>query len=140
MRIAAVLLVMLLAACSSDDSLTRTFNVSRDAAPETMAATQMPLSAPPSLSLRPSRPGALGLKHGDAQSADQTLPSAGQDALVEAAGPAAPSNVRREIDESSGLAYPPPDFVNRLLTWSAPPGYAPVIVEAPQKGWLSRLF
>lgn len=139
MRVAPVLLVLIVAACS-DDGMTRTFTVSRDAAPETMAATQMPLSMPPSLAMRPTRPGALGLGKGTSQSSDEAPPSAGQEALVDAAGPSAYANVRRAIDENSGLVYPPPDFVNRLMTWSAPPGSTSVITSAPKGGWFSRVF
>ena len=57
MRFVWVVTVLSLAACS-DDSMTRNFGLARDAAPDTVAATQMPLSMPPTLALRPTRPGA----------------------------------------------------------------------------------
>jgi hypothetical protein len=135
-----ILLILLLVGCS-DDSMTRNFSLSRDAAPETIAATQMPLSTPPSLAMRPARPGAaMPNGGGDTQSAEQAAGSAGQDALVQAAGPTASSDIRAVINENSGLVYPDPGFVDRLMNWSAPPGHTPVITQAPQGGWLSRMF
>jgi hypothetical protein len=138
MRYLPVLSVLLLAACS-DDSMTRNFSLSRDNPPETIASTQMPLSVPPQLAMRPSRPGAIVPKEGDAQPADQAAGSAGQDALVEAAGPAAPSDIRATINQNSGLVYPGPGFVDRLMAWTPSSGYTPVIVQGPKKGWFSWL-
>ncbi len=140
MRHCVLLLVLLLAACS-DDSLTRNFSLSRNSAPETMASTQMPLSTPPSLAMRPTRPGALVPNRGDAQSPEQAAGSTGQDALVQAAGPTASSDIRTVINENSGLVYPDPGFVDRLMGWAPPPGYVPIITQARSGGgWFSRLF
>jgi Protein of unknown function (DUF3035) len=140
MRYLPVLSVLLLAACS-DDSMTRNFSLSRDNAPETIASTQMPLSVPPQLAMRPTRPGAMVPQQGDTQpAAEQAAGSAGQNALVEAAGPAAPSDIRNTINENSGLVYPGPGFVDRLMAWTPLPGYTPVIVQGPQGGWFSRMF
>jgi hypothetical protein len=139
MRYLPMLSVLLLVACS-DDSMTRNFSLSRDNAPETIASTQMPLSVPPQLATRPSRPGAIMPKEGDTQPADQAAGSAGQDALVEAAGPAAPADIRNTINENSGLVYPGPGFVDQLMAWTPPPGYTPVITQAPKGGWFSRMF
>jgi Protein of unknown function (DUF3035) len=139
MRSLPALSVLLLVACS-DDSMTRNFSLSRDNGPETVASTQMPLSVPPDLAMRPARPGAIVPKEGDTQPAEQAAGSAGQDALVEAAGPAAPSDIRAKINENSGLVYPGPGFVDRLMAWTPPPGSSPVIVQGPQGGWFSRMF
>jgi len=135
----AALLILLLAGCS-DDSMTRNFSLSRDSAPQTMASTQMPLSTPPSITLRPARPGAIAPNRDATQSAEQGAGSTGQNALLEAAGPAASSDIRTVINEHSGLVYPDPGFVNQLMQWTPPPGYTPVFGQAPKGGWLSRIF
>ena len=134
-----LLLILLLAGCSSDN-MTRNFSLSRDSPPQTMSSTQMPLSMPPSLTMRPARPGAVAPNRDTTQSAEQPAGSMGQDALLEAAGPAASSDIRTVINEHSGLVYPDPGFVNRLMDWTPPPGYPPVITQAPKGGWLSRIF
>jgi hypothetical protein len=137
MRVGLLLIALTLAACS-DDSLTRKYGLGRDAPPETMASTQMPLSMPPSLSMRPGRPGAP-IPQADQRQADQSVGSTGQEALVQAAGPAAPADIRTLINEHSGMIYPSPAFTEALMNWSPPPGYTPLTAPA-RKGWLSRLF
>jgi len=132
-------MILLLAGCS-DNSMTRNFSLSRDSGPENMAATQMPLSMPPGLAMRPARPGAMVPSHDGSESSEQAAGSEGQDALVQAAGPAGPSDIRTLINENAGLVYPDPGFVNRLMNWTPPPGYTSVITQAPKGGWFSRLF
>jgi hypothetical protein len=140
MRYLTVLPVLALVACSSD-GLSRNFTLSRDSAQETMASTQMPLSMPPDLMTRPTRAGIVAPPSGDAQATtEQPAGSTGQDALVQAAGPAAPSDIRTEINENNGLTYPGPELFDRLMNWTPPPGHTPVITPAPQGGWLSRIF
>ena len=140
MRYGFVLLVLLLAACGNNDGMTRNYGTSRDTAPETIAATQTPLSMPPDFQQRPRRPGALPpTSQGNAQQADQSAGSAGQDAFLEAAGPSAGSDVRHKIDENSGLVYPAPEFVDRVMNWTPSPGYAPLTAPA-SKGWFSGWF
>ena len=134
-----LLLILLLAGCS-DDSMTRNFGMSRDAAPQTMASTQMPLSTPPSLSVRPTRPGAIAPSRDNASPAEQAAGSEGQDALVQAAGPAASSDIRTVINEKSGLVYGNPSFVDQLMGWTPPPGYTPVITQGAKGGWFTRMF
>jgi hypothetical protein len=139
MRCLALLLLLLLACCG-DDSMTRTFSLSRDSAPENMAGTRMPLSMPPDLTTRPARSGSLVPSRSDTASPEQRAGSAGEEALLQAAGPAPSSDVRDSISENSGLVYPEPGFVDRLLNWTPPDGYTPVIGPAPKGGWLSRIF
>lgn len=136
MRYLTVLLLLLLAACG-DSGMTRNFGVSRDSAPETMASTQMPLSVPPNLSDRPRRPGVLAPMQGNTASDDRTASlSPGQDALLDSSGPAPSTDIRTRIDQNSGLVYPPPQFVDSLMTWTPPPGYTSVVTHA-SKGWFS---
>lgn len=134
-----LLLILLLAGCG-DDSMTRNFSMSRNGTPESMAATRMPLSMPPGLAMRPARPGAMVPTRPDNQGTDQAAGSTGQDALVQAAGPTASSDIRETINENAGLVYPDPGFVDRLLSWTPPEGYSPVIVPPPKGGWISRMF
>lgn len=139
MRYGLVLLVLLLAACGND-GMTRNFSVSRDSAQDTIGATQTPLSLPPDFQLRPQRPGALPPTSQDtAQQTDQSTGSAGQDAFLEAAGPSANPDIRTKIDEHSGLVYPAPEFVDRVMNWTPPPGYTP-LAAPPKKGWFSGWF
>ncbi len=136
------LLVFVLAACDNG-GMTRNFSLSRDAAPETMAATRVPLSTPPELATRPTRPIAIGgSNNSDAQqTTDQAPTSAGEEALVEAAGPAPDPHVRAEINENAGLVYPSPEFVDRLMNWTPPAGHAAIITQGSKGGsWLSRIF
>jgi hypothetical protein len=136
MRFGVILAMVLLTACS-DDSMTRNFGVARDTAPDTVAATQMPLSMPPSLSVRPTRPGAPA-PHQTSQPEPATG-SPGQDALLQAAGPGATADIRQLINENSGMIDPGPAFTDRLMSWTPPPGSTPMSQPA-QKGWLSRIF
>jgi hypothetical protein len=137
MRYGSLFLVLLLAACGQSGD-TRNFSLSRDSAPETIGSTQMPLSMPPSLATRPKRPGALPPSSQEADAGrDQSTGSAGQDALLDAAGGSSgTSNIRAQIDESSGLVYPKPEFVDRVMNWTPPPGYHPLATQA-SKGWFS---
>jgi hypothetical protein len=141
MRRGPMLGLLLLAACGRDDGTTRNFSLARDSAPETIGSTQMPLSTPPSVAVRPVRPGALAPRSGSAAAVELPSGSVGQDALMEAAGPASTADIRTVINENSGLVYPDPGFVDRLMNWSPPPGYAPVITQGRSGGgWFSRIF
>jgi hypothetical protein len=136
MRFGVIVGVLLLAGCH-DDSMTRNFGLARDAAPDTVAATQVPLSTPPSLALRPTRPGAIA-PHQTSPS-EPTTGSAGQDALLQAAGPGAPADIRQLINENSGMIDRGPAFTDQLMSWTPPPGSTPMS-QPVQKGWLSRIF
>ena len=138
MRFGPVLLALLLAACS-DDSLTRNFSLSRDATAGTLSATQVPLSVPPNMAERDVRPSVLGTSPGQAQAGAQPAGSAGEDAIVDAAGPAADADIRAKIDENSGVVYPSEGFVDRLMSWAPQPGYAPLVKQA-KGSWFSGWF
>jgi hypothetical protein len=125
--------VILLGGCSSD-KLARTFGLTRDAPDEYTVTTRAPLSMPPDYNLRPPRPGApRPQEQSERQQAQEALvpqtaldapasggTSAGQAALVQEAGPAAPSNIRREVDQDARYAANDESFVDKVLYWRKP--------------------
>ena len=124
---------LLLTGCS--DSLTRTFGLTRDAPDEFSVTTRAPLSLPPEYSLRPPRPGApRPQEQSDREQAELTLaPQAalnnaapvgvtpGQEALLQEAGPPAPANIRRTIDQDQQLDRPQQSLTDKMLFWQTPP-------------------
>ena len=140
------LTAVLLAGCGSGSDLSRTFGLTRDAPDEYTVTTQVPLSMPPDFSVRPPQPGAPRPRQvSEQQQAEQALVpqtaltgaptgevSAGQQALVQAAGPTPPANIRAEVNgEASAEAAQNDSFVDKLMFWRSPP--PPGIVVDPQK-------
>lgn len=143
-RALAVLAVAapLLAACGADAS--RTFGFTRDPPDEFMVTTRAPLSLPPEFALRPPRPGTPRPQEPTSREAAATLLAArtvtqpmlldappgaspGEAALLAAAGPPTPADLRRQIDQDSALlAERDGRFVDRLMFWRTPepPGVA----------------
>jgi len=122
---------LLLAGCS--DSLTRTFGLTRDAPDEYTVTTRAPLSMPPDFNLRPPRPGApRPQEQSERQQAEEALvpqlalgaptgtASPGQSALVQQAGPAAPNDIRRRIDQDASRENADDGFIDKLLYWRKP--------------------
>jgi hypothetical protein len=143
-RIGAALAVTVLVAGCSSDSLSRTFGLTHDAPDEFTVTTRAPLSMPPDYSLRPPRPGAPRPQEQSTRTqAEQALvpqqalgvgaaaDSPGQDALVAEAGPAAPKNIRAEVDQDAQLDQPGHSFTDKLLFWRSAP--QPGIVVDPTK-------
>jgi hypothetical protein len=133
-----------LTACGSSDTLSRTFGLTRDAPDEFMVTTRAPLSMPPDFALRPPRPGApRPMEQSERNQAEEALvpqtalgttqggDSAGQDALVQSAGPAAPGKIRQQIDADARMEQGSNSFVSKLLFWQTPT--PPGIVVDPQK-------
>ena len=140
------LAALVLAGCGSGMDLSRSFGLTRDAPDEFTVTTQVPLSMPPNFNVRPPDPGAPRPQQlSEQQQAQEALvpqialngpqtgaPSTGQAALVQAAGPTAPGNIRIEVDnEAAAAANQNESFVDKMLFWreSPPPG----IVVDPQK-------
>src|SRR3978361_1000239 len=134
-RIGSVLLgsSLLLLGGFSSDGLSRTFGLTRDAPDEYTVTTRAPLSMPPDYNLRPPRPGsprpqeqsereqaAEALVPQLALGAPQGRARAGQTALVQEAGPAAPSDIRRRIDQETNRANGDDSFINQVLYWRKP--------------------
>ena len=125
-----------LAGCGgTGDDLSRTFGLTRDAPDEFTVTTRAPLSMPPDYALRPPQPGAsrpqemTSRQAAEAALAPQTIlqgtngpTSAGQQALLGAAGPAAPADIRAKLDADDQLDRPSRSFTDRLMFWKdAPP-------------------
>lgn len=124
--------LILLAGCSGDN-LTRTFGLTRDAPDEYTVTTRAPLSMPPDYNLRPPRPGApRPQEQSERQQAEEALvpqlalgapqgsASPGQTALVQEAGPAAPSDIRRKVDQDARTDNADDGFIDKLLYWRKP--------------------
>jgi hypothetical protein len=140
--LASALAAPLLAACGGDVS--RTFGFTRDPPDEFQVQTQAPLSVPPEFALRPPRPGAPRPQQTPPREAAQGLLvartvtgtvavqpragiSAGEAALLAAAGPTPPPDLRRQIEtDSTLLAERDRTLTDRLLFWRRPeePGVA----------------
>ena len=143
--LATLALAALLAGCGGND-MSRTFGFTRDAPDEYTVTTQVPLSMPPDFTVRPPQPGAPRPQQtSEQQQAEQALvpqtaltgtptgeASAGQDALVQAAGPTPPANIRYQVNNAAAAEVQQSQgFVDKLMFWreSPPPG----IVVDPQK-------
>jgi len=124
--------VILLSGCSGD-KLSRTFGLTRDAPDEYTVTTRAPLSMPPDYNLRPPRPGApRPQEQSERQQAEEALvpqmalgapqssTSAGQAALMQQAGPPAPSDIRRKVDQDARYASDDDSFVDKVLYWRKP--------------------
>jgi hypothetical protein len=169
---------LFLGGCDSN-KLSRTFGLTRDAPDEYTVTTRAPLSMPPEYSLRPPRPGApRPQEQTESQQAQETLvpqlalgapkggASPGQSALVEQAGPAAPSDIRAKLDQDARYEANDQSFIDKLLYWRKPDtlnvqvdaqresqrlrqnaalGESPDVGDTPiiqqkKKGWFSELF
>jgi hypothetical protein len=121
-----------LAGCSS--SVERAFGLVRDTPDEFTVETRAPLSMPPNFSLNPPEPGAKRPQELTAQQAAEAslAPEAvlggsngpqtpGQQALVQAAGPAAPADIRQQVASEQSLDQPRESFTGSLMFWQSPP-------------------
>lgn len=121
-------------ACGGDEGLSRTFGLVRDAPDEFRVTTRAPLSMPPEFTLRPPRPGASRPQElTERMQAEQVLvpqlalegaantrPSAGQEALLAASGPSAPTDIRTQVDQDAQLDTGNRGFTEQLLFWRTP--------------------
>jgi hypothetical protein len=138
-RFALLALVLPLAACSSGTNYARTFGLARDAPDEFRVTTRAPLSMPPDFALHPPQPGvsrpqemtqrdqaAATLVPDTALSSDNSAMSAGQQALLQQAGPAAPANIRNQVDSTADAAGQR-SLTDRLMFWKSAPGQGTVV-------------
>ncbi len=143
LALAAALATLTLAGCGDVE---RTFGLVKDAPDEFTVQTQAPLSMPPSFQVPSPTPGADRPQNvrSDAAAEAAIAPStalgggtrtgpttAGQQALVNEAGPAAPADIRNRVNAEAKLDRPPQSLADRLMFWqSAPP---PGTVMDPEK-------
>ena len=142
---AALGTVLALAACSGDN-LSRNFGMTRDAPDEFTVTTRAPLSMPPDFSLRPPQPGASRpQEQGISESAQAAIaggasiatpaPTAGstpgQDALLAAAGPPPPRDIRAKIDADAAKNAGDRSLTDILMFWKTPT--KPGVVVDPTK-------
>jgi hypothetical protein len=126
---------MALVGCGGSEGVSRAFGLTRDAPDEFEVTTRAPLSMPPDFSLRPPEPGAPRPQEQTATQATEAVlapgtilanpndaaTSPGQQALVNAAGPAAPADIRREVNAQTALDAPNQSFTDKLMFWRSPP-------------------
>lgn len=170
--------LLVLGGCSGD-KLARTFGLTRDAPDEYTVTTRAPLSMPPDYNLRPPRPGApRPQEQSERQQAQEALvpqtaldsptasASPGQSALMQEAGPAAPSDIRRKVDQDARYGADDESIIDKVLYWRKPDtqhvqidaqkesqrlrqnaalgegpdvGQTPII-EQKKQGWFNSLF
>ena len=121
-----------LAGCGGgSNDYARTFGFVRDAPDEFQVTTRAPLSMPPAYMLAPPQPGSPGpqelsrrpgISTLSPQAALQPAPgsSAGQQALLQAAGPAAPADIRSSINAIASAENPEPGITDKLMFWLLP--------------------
>jgi hypothetical protein len=132
--LAAAFLPLALAGCGGGD-VSRSFSLTRDAPDEFQVTTRAPLSMPPDYTLRPPRPGAARPQEmSSRQAAEAALvpqaalggapqdaaPSAGQQALLAAAGPAAPADIRRRVEADAAREQTDRSLTDELMFWRTP--------------------
>jgi hypothetical protein len=119
----------------------RDFGLVHDAPDEFTVQTRAPLSMPPEYALQPPEPGAARPQEVTTQQAAEAAlvpdtalggpPSgpmtAGQQALVSQAGPAAPPDIRKKVDAEASLDHPPESLTDRLMFWKSTPQPGTVI-------------
>lgn len=134
--------ILALAACgNADSSLGRSFSQG-GGSDDVRVNSRPPLSLPPEFTMRPDRPGVIrpvAAAQSPTQSPART--SAGQEALLDASGPAAAPNIRTKVNEDARLETPDPGFTDQLMTWQRPPDQRAIIQRGSSSGGLlGRIF
>ena len=137
-------LAMSLAACNSETTMTRSFGQGTNTADEQRITSRPPLSLPPEYTLRPERPGVVRPVAGPSGQPAPGVPgrnSAGQSALLDAAGPAAAPDIRTKVNEDAQMETAVQGFTDQLMTFQRPPDQPPIIQRGSSSGgFLGRLF
>ena len=143
-KAAAQCLVMLvLTGCGGTDDLARTIGLTRDVPDEFTVTTRAPLSMPPDFSIRPPTPGASRPQERSASAAAEAALSpqaalapagaqtAGERALLLAAGPTAPGSIRNDVNKEASLDTGDRKLTDRLMFWRPAP--EPGVIVDPQR-------
>jgi len=137
-------LTLFLAGCNSDTTMTRSFGQDSATGSEQRITSRPPLSLPPEYTLRPERPGVVRPVAGPADQAAPGTPgrnSAGQSALLDAAGPAAAPDIRTKVNDDAQMETTVQGFTDQLMTFQRPPDQPPIIQRGSSSGgFLGRLF
>lgn len=119
-----------LSGCGGSD-LSRTFGFTRDTPDEFLVTPRAPLAMPPSYMLVRPQPGAPRPQEVTPRAAveatltQQTASAAGpmspgQLAMLQAAGPPPPFDIRQRINTQAGIDDPPATWVDKLQFWLLP--------------------
>jgi len=136
--------LLCLSACSND--LSRTFGLTRDTPDEFAVTTRAPLSMPPNYNIRPPQPGAPRPQELSAQRAAEadlapqaalnnpgsSSVSPGEQALLNAAGPPAPANIRQRVNQDFAKDTSGDSVTDKLMFWT-PSKPGPGIAVDPTK-------
>jgi len=136
-------LTLVLTGCGGD-GFKKTFGLEANPPDAFDVGTQAPLSLPPELgTLPPPNPGEPRPQQVDASQAGLTAlspesaitptatpSSAGQQALLDQAGPTPPAGIEADVNQSAMIASKPPGFVSRLM--GTAPAPAPTVDAAAE--------
>ena len=133
-----------LAGCSGQE-LTNTLGLTRDAPNEFTVTTRAPLAMPTQFNLPPPDPGAArpqeqserrkaeeALVPATALAAGPGATSPGQQAILQASGPAPPPDIRAEVNAESALDKPHQTFTEKLMFWQKPPPPGTIVDPAKE--------
>ena len=131
--LALVIAAPVLAGCGTRQ-LTDTLGLTRDAPNEFMVTTRAPLQMPPNFEIRPPTPGTpRPQERPESRQAEEALvpytalagttaqDSPGQEAIVRAAGPPAPPNIRARVNAEASKEQPEQTLTDQLLFWQKSP-------------------
>lgn len=132
-----------LAACGGTEGIARSIGMTRDVPDEFTVTTRAPLSMPPDFSLPKPTPGAPRPQEQSASAAAEAAlapqstlaPAAdmspGQQALLNAAGPAVPNSIRNEVNKEASTDAGNRQLTDRLMFWRNTP--EPGVIVDPQR-------
>jgi hypothetical protein len=124
--------LLALAGCSGDE-LSRNIGLTRDVPDEFTVTTRAPLSMPPDFSIRPPTPGATRPQERSASASaeaalspqaalsNNSAQSAGEKALLGAAGPAVSSSIRNDVNKEASQQVSDRRLTDRLMFWKPTP-------------------